>query len=401
MTKNLLVALLTLSSGAALAQTEAAPTESAPAQPEVPSAEEQLTTTEGKLAALEEQVAEVKTDVSALKKLKFSGYVQARYVAQQSLDEMGTGGFNRFFVRRARLKGTYEGDLMRYVLQIDASATGVELRDAEATLFIPGTQKNLALSIGQMKWPFGYEGPVSSSEREFPERSRVVRAFLPSERDRGARLTGKMGTLRLSAGVFDGNGINNTGFIGTDNDKEKDLVGRLGFDAKWISGGLSGWYGNTLGKRTGATPDEFRKAYSRSRLGADMQVYLDLLPLGGTALKGEYITGTTYQRSNVEQLGVPASGWWALLSQNVGLSNVLAVRYDYFDPENGRQATESNGKLGSVNAVGTLGVTAIHYFGSTLKLSATYEIPMTATVEGGTAEDPRDNLFTLQLQAGF
>jgi len=419
-TKNLLVALLTLTTSAAFAQAgepqpatgtsapaESAPatsTESPPAQPETsaaPSMDDRLTTTEGKLTALEEQYAETKTDVSALKKIKFSGYVQARYQAQQNLDDTGAGGFNRFSIRRGRVKATYTGDVAQYMLQIDATPTGVSLKDAEATLFIPGTQQKMSVTLGQMKWPFGYEAVQSSSEREFPERTRVVRAFSPGERDRGAKFTGKFGMFRLGAGVFDGNGTDNTGFIGTDNDKEKDLIGRLGFDMKWISGGVSGWYGNTLGKRTGTDPDAFRTAYKRSRVGADVQLYLDLIPLGGTAIKAEYITGKTYQRSGVEQLGVPASGWWALLVQNLGLSDAVAIRYDYFDAENGRKAAESDGKLSSSNPIGTLGFTAMHYFGSDLKVSATYELPMTATAEGGTAEDPNDNLFTVQFQARF
>ena len=77
------------------------------------------------------------------------------------------------------------------MLQIDAVPAGVTLKDAEATLFIPGTKQQLSLTLGQMKWPFGYEGPQSSSDREFPERSRVVRDFLPDERDRGAKVSGQ------------------------------------------------------------------------------------------------------------------------------------------------------------------------------------------------------------------
>lgn len=431
MTKNLLVALLTLTSGAALAQTAetppaappqaSTPAETAPAQPATepvpespaaPSVEDRLTVAEGKVAALEEQNIETKNDLSALKKLKLSGYVQARYTAQQSLDETGAGGFNRFSVRRGRLKGTYTGDLAQFVLQLDVVPTGVALRDAEATLFIPGTKQNMSVTVGQFKWPFGYEGPLSSSDREFPERTAVVRAFLPGERDRGAKFSGKFlqGLLRVTAGIFDGNGTSNTGFIGTDNDKEKDIIGRVGFDKKWIAGGVSGWYGNTLGKRTfGPNPDEGRKAYSRNRMGADLQLYLDLLPVGGTALKGEYIAGSTYQRGGAEQFGVAAHGWWAMVVQNIGLSNQLAIRYDSFDPQNGRAATEITtgsgaeqvSKLDPNNPINTLGFAAIHHFGENLKLTASYELPMTATAEGGTAKDPKDNLFTVQFQARF
>jgi phosphate-selective porin len=397
-TKHLLAALLTLTSSAALA------TESTPPQadtPATPSTDDRLTTAEGKIAAIEEQNIETKNDVSALKKLKFSGYVQARYEARQSLDDTGAGGLNRFLIRRGRLKATYTGDVAAYMLQIDATTSGVSLKDAEATLFIPGTKQTMSLTLGQTKWPFGYEGPQSSGDREFPERSLVIRSFLPGERDLGAKFNGKFGVLRLNAGLFNGNGTANTNFIGTDNDKEKDIVGRVGFDLKWLSGGVSGWRGLTLGKRAGATPDAFRTAYVRSRFGADVQAYLDLLPIGGTALKAEYITGKTYQRGGNEQFGVPASGWWTLLVQNIGLSDAVAVRYDSFDYENGSAAIEADDKLGANNAVGTLGLQAMHYFGENLKVSATYELPMTATAEGGSVEDPKDNLFTLQFQARF
>ncbi len=134
----------------------------------------------------------------------------------------------------------------------------------------------------------------------------------------------------------------------------------------------------------------------------DMGVYhiSQILYLLGNP-KVERITGKTYQRGGAEQFGVPASGWWALLVQNLGLSDAVAIRYDYFDAENGREALEADGKLGANNAVGTLGVVAMHYFGENLKVSASYELPMTATAAGGTVEEPRDNLFTLQFQARF
>jgi hypothetical protein len=87
--------------------------------------------------------------------------------------------------------------------------------------------------------------------------------------------------------------------------------------------------------------------------------------------------------------------------QNLGLTDAVALRYDSFDAENGRKAVEADGKLGANNAVGTLGILAMHYFGENLKVSAVYELPVTATASGGTVEDPKDNLFTLQFQARF
>ncbi|HEX8819126.1 MAG TPA: porin, partial [Archangium sp.] len=148
--------------------------------------------------------------------------------------------------------------------------------------------------------------------------------------------------------------------------------------------------------------DAFRRAYERSRVGADLQLYLDVLPFGATALKGEYIKGKTYLSNGAEQLGRPASGWYALLVQNLGLNNALAIRYDYFDPANGTPAAAAapgSDRPANTNPTATLGATAIHYFGEYLKASVTYELPMTELVEGVT--DPHDNLLTVQFQARF
>ncbi|MFP2927934.1 porin [Pyxidicoccus sp. 3LG] len=421
MNRNTFIAVLSLAAGSALAQQEPPapaatgsepPSESQPAtEPSVtepsatePPIDERMTHAEGKISSLEEQNTETKSDLSALKKLKLSGYVQARYQYQESLDESGAGGFSRFAVRRGRLKTTYTTDWAQMMLQIDAVPdTGVTVRDAEATFFIPGTRQSMALTVGQMKWPFGFEAVQSSSDREIPERSRVVRAFLPDERDRGAKFSGEFlkGMVNVNVGIYDGDGIFNQGFIGSDNDKEKDLLGRAGFDLKWLSGGISGWYGHSIAK--GPT-DTYRVAYDRNRVALDAQLYLDVLPLGGTSIKGEFIAGKGYWRSSgntkVEQLGIPAHGWYGLVVQNVGLTNAVAVRYDYFDAENGKPDTvTSEGRPASTNAVGTLAVSVLHYFSENLKATLAYELPMTASP--GTSEDPHDNLLTFQLQARY
>ncbi|ADO71694.1 porin [Stigmatella aurantiaca] len=373
------------------------PRANAPSVPEAsPSIDERLTADEHRVEALEEQNTETKNDLSALKKLRISGYIQARYQYQEPLDEItGAGGFSRFTIRRSRLKATYTTDLAQAMIQIDASPTGVALRDAEATLFIPGTKQQLSLTVGQMKWPFGYEGPQSSSDREFPERTRVTRNLLPSERDRGAKVNGRYKFLRLAVGMFDGAGIDS----GTtqDNDKEKDLIGHVGFDLKWIAGGVSGWYGHALGK---LPTDTFRRAYDRSRVGVDLQTYFDLLPVGGTSLKGEFLAGRTYgAANNATHLDVPAHGWYLLLVQNIGLNDAVGFRYDSFDPHNGQPDDGTLELPGADNTVDTVGFVVQHHFGENLKMTASYELPITHVI--AQAQDPHDNLFTLQMQARF
>jgi len=359
-----------------------------------PSVLDRLSILDGKLASLEEKGSEMDGVIDILRKLKFSGYVQGRYT---NVDNATT---NTFSVRRARLKVSYANDWSQYVLQIDAVPTGlggsgVTLKDAEAHLIEPWTGYKLDFTVGQMKWPFGYEVTQSSGDREFPERTRVIRSFFPSERDRGARLSGKINIFRFAVGVFDGTGTALKVATGADQDKNKDVVGRIGIDTKMFSVGASGWVGSTWDPLTS-------KTYDRNRLGFDAQAYLDLLPIGATAIKAEFVAGRTWVNNGVEQFGIPAIGWYALLVQNLGLNDAVAVRYDYFDPLAGTEDNVSQNdptKPGPNNGIGQLGFTYLHHFPGGLKASITYEIPMTGTANAAT--DPQDNILTLQLQAKF
>ncbi len=338
---------------------------------------------------------------SILERLEFSGYIQARFeVAQESTL---ADPLDRFFVRRGRLKATYDADWSKYVLQIDASSSGLSLKDAEVHLIEPWTPYKLELAFGQMKWPFGYEVLESSSAREFPERSRVVRAFASNERDRGAKFIAKAGWFRFQGGVFDGNGIDRPApYFGRDNDNAKDVIGRVGFEVKWISGGVSGWYGQTYRHASdapGAPPADW---FPRTRLGADLQLKGDVIPLGTSILKAEYIAGRTYWQSGREQFGAPALGWYLALNQYLGKNNVVSFRYDYFDPLAGtgpRESPSEPGQPDKANPIGTYTIALSHYWYEHLRLTAAYEIPVIVSPEG--TSDPGDNLLTLQAQVKF
>jgi len=158
------VALISLFSTAAFAQVPVppgavtpvpapAPAPAAPAAPAVPGAppaevppppppvsepppappattDERVSALEGKVEGLSESYAETKSTASSLAKLKFSGYIQGRYAAQDNDDSISgvdTQGrptsFNRFLVRRGRLKATYTGENAEYLLQIDNLST--------------------------------------------------------------------------------------------------------------------------------------------------------------------------------------------------------------------------------------------------------------------------------------
>jgi hypothetical protein len=376
----------------------------APAAEEESKIEEEIATIKGKVDSIEEQYSETKTSVLSLQRLKMSGYVQGRFqYAENSRGGLDAAGSPRvkdqFSIRRGRLKAQYEAPWSRFVLQVDVTPKGVALKDAEAWLVEQWTKTHYSLVLGQTKWPFGHEIVQSSGEREFPERTRVVRAFAAGERDLGAKMIGKVSVFNFMGGVFNGNGTENKSFIGVDNDRNKDVVGRVGVDLFWLAAGVSGWYGETF-----RTPSSALKGgtFPRNRVGADAQLYLDLLPIGGTALKAEYIRGRTWFKDGVEQFGLPAHGWYVLLMQNVGLQDQVGLRYDSFDPTLGvadKVDSKDAAKPGSQNSVTTIGAAYIHHFDESLKLSVAYEVPMTAAPQG--AKDPSDNMLTAQMQVKF
>jgi Phosphate-selective porin O and P len=405
--------------------------------PASPTVEEKLVEVEGQVDGLKESLAETQSTVGSLSKLKVSGYIQARFEEHaDSLNGVNSAGkganTNRFFVRRGRLKTTYGGANAEYMLQIDATGDGVVLKDAEATFVDTWSPLGLRLTVGQFKWPFGYEILQSSGEREMPERSLVIRKLFPGERDRGLRVQGKYEWLRFSAGLVNGNGTQDAIYAGTDQNTFKDLVGRVGGDFEWLVVGLSGYWGRALTttlpstKSTIAgadknmdgaiTPDELSivstavpasyKRFSRARLGADAQIYADVPMLGGLAVKGEFVLA---KDSNLDYGAVVADpcldatslGWIVTLVQNIGDYVGAVVRIDYFDPVRSKGLADTcidsktMMKRGLGDATTTVGGGLLLHGSGNIKATMTYEhiAEQSTTV--------KNDIFTAQLQAKF
>jgi hypothetical protein len=378
---------------------QAAPAPEAPAPEAAPAAPAVDTSKlEAKVAALAEQVAESKKDVSALKKLKISGYVQARYAWQQASanyynvttaegpDQQG------FFIRRARFKAVYDADWSQYALQLDATLRGVLAKEAYATLKLPA---GLSVDAGLQLIPFGYEVLVrSSSDLDLLERARVTRLYINGEYDLGVAMKGVYGPVNFKVGVFNGNGVAGWGFAnasaGRDNDQVKDVIGRVGYDLGFVTGGFSGWYGKAIDYTSlvnGAHP-----TYDRYRAGADVQVYLDLLPVGGTAVKGEYIWGRSGLGTDAggggdtKTLGKTGHGWYALVTQVVGPWNQLAVRYEQFMPNN--TASTAGATNTTVKRTDELQAALHTFIGQNYKLSFAYYHPLVGEKGAAAYLDP-------------
>jgi hypothetical protein len=401
----------------------AQPAEASPVE-EGAGLEDRIKNLEGPIEGLNELMPALQADVAGLKRLKFSGYVQGRYEwhddADYGLDSSKRPpqrGTNRFYVRRGRLKATYVGMLSEYMLQIDATGDGVVLRDAEASFHItnenpyfPGaTEWELKLTMGQFKVPFGFEVLQSSSDRELPERTAVIRALFPGERDRGVRLQYGYDFFRLQMAVINGNFTNDSDHATYDQSSWKDVAGRVGLDFGVVVFGVSGHVGRYLRLTRPPTmmmPIAGYERYSRLRLGADAQAYYDIEGLGGFIVRGEAIWA---KDESMDFGGVAADpngckdanryGWYVTVVQNVGDNFGLAARVDQYDPNTGLPDVcmmMSAYGAAKIDRMTNFGVALLGYVSGNLKASVAYEH---FGEQGANAKG--NDAVTVQMQAKF
>jgi hypothetical protein len=329
----------------------------------------------GPLLAQDQGSAEVRGMVEALRRLKFSGYIQAQYVDDESSVNQASGpnatrNRDQFSVRRGRLKAVYTAaPTARLTLQVDAASSGVALRDAYIELIEPWTTWKNTLTAGQFKWPFGFEVLYSSSDREMPERSRVVRALFPGERDRGVMLSG-LGMdkhLRYYVAVVNGTGTAQS----FDFNQEKDLVSRLGYAVGPVDFAVSGYWGEDLIATT-ANPAGIE--FDKERQGFDVQT---TTPLPGLLVRAEYIAG--------KERGADVAGWYVDLVQKIGKRHQFVVRADDYDPDTDLRD----------NATFTLGGGYLFHWDANTKLTLAYEHPRQQ------GSDPADDVLTARVQYRF
>lgn len=384
-------------------------------------------------------ITRTQSEVDALKKIKFSGYIQAQF---QKADTMGIASFaggnfepmvnNRFMVRRGRLKTTYTGKGATAVLQVDVTEKGVAIKDAYFTLAKPGG-KWLQLTMGCFNRPFGFEIAYSSSKRESPERARVTQSLFPGERDIGAMLSvvppksSALNMLRLDVGMFNGSGPTVVDF-----DSRKDVITRFSATSpssnqkSKFSGGLSYYNGGVVqstpfvargitamnGSLQGFIVDSndahIGKFAPRTYMGADAQV-----TVGKTTLRGEFIQGKQpgTSSSNVSPTKDPAAptymrninGAYFYVVQTFLKKHQVILKYDWYDPNTDLAGDE-------IGVAGNTGKADIKFtttgFGyaflpdEKVKITIYYDIVKNETSANGGAfvRDLPDNVLTIRLQ---
>ena len=334
--------------------------------------------------ALGETLTEMRNSLEALNRMRFSGYIQAQYVDdERSRNELGgtsgTRNFDQFSVRRARVKFTYQhSPTARFVLQPDITSSGVSLKDGYVELTEPWTTWKNTLTAGQFNWPFGFEIGYSSSSRELPERSRVVRTLFPGERDRGVMLSG-LGInerFRYQVAVVNGTGTTRS----DDLNQRKDVVGRVAYSFGAVDVGASLYRGSDL---VATTTVPTGREFDKQRHGVEFQW---ATPIPGLGLRGEYITGKQAPAANTTRTeSFDVGGWYFYAIQSIGTRHQVALRLDEYDP---------NTDAGN-DAICTIGGSYIFHWDANSKVMVAYELPESETA------DPNDNLFTLRYQYSF
>ena len=379
---------------------------------------EEIVKHEGRINALDERVLINEADLFKLTKIKVSGYIQAQYESYGKDIEKTNGYNSTFYIRRARVKFTYELiDGVKFVLQPDFSTNSLSLKDAYAVVNIPKLP-DFTLWAGQMNRP-NYEVEYSSTQREVLERSRVIRSIYPGEREIGVKLEYIGSTIPLKFQLMGMNG-NFTGTQAKDVDSKKDLMGRIVYSVKLpdagigIDLGVNGYLGGNLAKtnpyvkNSDGTNDSIKvwSYLDKNWTGAEIQIFADVL--GGMSLKGEYITGINSTPSTISSTATSVqmkadpnklrnfTGYYIYFIKNIGPKNQFITRYDYYDPNNKLDGDAAGNDI----FYKTWTLAFQHYLNDNIRISLNYEIPENE-INLTNASDKKDNVLGVRIQAKF
>lgn len=305
------------------------------------------------------------SDVNKLKKIKVSGYVQARYESYQSPKGLADKADNkapdnRFYVRRGRFKVTGQPtDNTVAAVQLDIAGydnTKVSTKDLYLE-FHPwgvGVPAPFYVRMGQQNWPFGYCIERSDSAAEVPERPKIFggttvglagtpsfNGLFPGERDRGVCMFSTAGSkVDWALGLFNGTGtkastidksfLSDTGKF-EDNNGCKTIVGRIRYPFLYnLSMGGSLYRGTQAVMPLSTSPSAVD--VDQTRYGLDMQYYMQ-----DASIKAEYVTGEEPYFSNLTTTpgtsgtNRKVSGWYVVGVKNLGPKYQAIAQYDVLD----------------------------------------------------------------------
>jgi hypothetical protein len=399
--------------------------------------------------SLSKTIQNINEELSKLKRLRITGYIQPQY---QYIDSAGApsaaGGdfignsspyFSRFTMRRGRLKFTYEYKNAIFVLQPDFTEKGIFMRETYVTVRDPWANV-VSLTAGCLQVPFGWEIIYSSRLRESPERARMIQNLFPVERDLGAFLSiqapknSVIAGLKLDLGVMNGS----AGIAG-EFDNNKDYSSRIQYSkassnekiqfsvgGSFYTGGykLGSVKDFEMGTASNGNPGfvyssdtaNHNRIGERIYYGCDFQTTIDWIA-GTTIIRGEFIMGTQPgSSSGTRSLGAPPTsniyqrefnGAYFYLVQNIAQTKFqIVLKYDWYDPNlkvSGKEigAASSNTKTGDIR-FDTYGAGLTYKINSNVKIFAYYDYVINEnTLHPGYVRDIKDNVTTIRMQFAF
>lgn len=311
-----------------------------------------------------------RADVSKIKKIAVSGYVQTRYQAfQNPEDKRALHTDDTFLVRRARVKVTAKPtDKSVAVIQLDAGNNKVGVKDAYVQYNTAGGPLlGPSYQVGQQNWWFGYEVPYSSSRRETPERALWARRFFQGERDRGLVLTSPFSTNWFGTlGVYDGSGvesvntltnvvtavgppvtttnIKSSANVANDYNNQKDILANLKYSAASMEFGVSGYFGEGIWNKDRTA---MNSSTNKVRYGADFRYYWDRVTFKSEYCRARGIDGTDPAKFNPNNY---VDGYNLQVNFNATRADELVARYeslslDPLQPQYGRRSAWNLGYI--------------------------------------------------------
>ena len=411
-------------------------------------------TLEDKIDTLYNRTEALMSDMDYIKKLKFSGYVQAQYQHADTAGAKGNsyagGTFdanvnNRFLLRRSRIKMSYDNNdefgntITQIVMQMDLFSSGTAvIRDFYGKFTDPWTRW-FGIKAGAMDKPFGYEVTYSSGTRETPERGRMSQLLFPGEKDFGAQFViqpvkqSRFNFFKLETGLYNGAGVLNNDF-----DKMKDWISRLSFfksnfnETVKYSGGLSYYNGGhkygtknnvELSTLANGTKSWMLKDSNTTNLtkigkaiyyGVDAQVSIDwkggLSTFRAEAMMGQQ-PGTAKSTATPRTLVTEDlylrnfNGAYLYFVQNIlHTHHNIMVKYDIYDPNTDVKGTEIVSNLTSSDIkYSTLGIGYLFNYDQNWKFLIYKDFVKNEStgLSGYTTDVKKDNVLTLRLQYTF
>ncbi len=386
---------------------------------------------------LQERTERLEQAIKKQNHLKIGGYLQAETEFGDEFSHLELGNIyakhkNSIGLRRGYFKASYKHKLAKALMILNITERGVGVVESYFQLSAPWKElTSSSIKMGLFIRPFGYELPYSSSLRESPERSMIIRRLFAEDSDVGAMLTlqadktSPLSCFKLQTALIAGNGI------GRETDSRKDLINHLTFNKQFgksfhLGLGISHYYGfrklgnNIIYKmndgafKAETTTDEYKL---RQYFGFEAQAKLKT-SLGLTQLRGEYIFGSqpALKNSSRSPLEAPKNtatylrdcrGGYLMFVQDLGKLPLSAVlKYDFYDPNtkvsgNDIQVSKHLGEADIMHSAYGLGL--LWHINQALRFQAYYQINKneTSSYLAGFEQDRADNILTFRLQYKF